>query len=212
MTGHRVAENTAKQLCDAFGSRVHDDIVVPLGDIDYFMMQHAYIAKSSTNFLLDVIIKQNEEIADLRQTIKLLNPLATSHEAKLESEQTPDSSTDAVSHPDHYKLHDKECIVEMLILFGLDNFITFCQMNAWKYRYRAGSKANNSANQDNAKADRYIEYAARARKIEYWDIDPMLLTDDDYWDDYYKHILSEAIATYDNDMSTDVSVESPGAA
>lgn len=194
--GHREAENTAKQLRDVFGSRVHDDIVVPLGDIDYFRMQYTYLAKSSTNFLLDIIFKQSELIADLRHEC----------EPTMQTNYTPNE----VSHPSHYSAHNRECIVEMLILFGLDNFITFCQMNAWKYRYRAGNKANNSADQDNAKADRYIEYAARARKIDYWDIDPMCLTDDDYWSDYYKHILSEAIAMYDNDMSTDVPVESPG--
>lgn len=199
--GHREAENIGRQLHNAFGSRVHDDIVVPLGDIDYFRMQYTYLAKSSTNFLLDVIIKQNELIADLRTRARDIDNVSCVKYA-----------SDEVSHPDHYKMHNKECIVEMLILFGLDNFITFCQMNAWKYRYRAGNKSNNSSDQDNAKADRYIEYAARARKIEYWDIDPMLLTDDDYWDDYYKHILSEAIAMYDNDMSADDHVESPGAA
>ena len=178
-TGHREAEDTAKQLRDVFGSRVHDDIAIPLGDIDYFRMQHAYIAKSSTNFLLDVIIKQNELIADLRQTVKPLNPLDTSSEA--EPELTIDNPTDVVSHPDHYKLHDKECIVEMLILFGLDDFITFCQMNAWKYRYRAGNKANTSADQDNAKADRYIEYAQRARVTIEDNLSPSRLTDDEYW-------------------------------
>lgn len=165
-TGHREAENTAKQLRDAFGSRVHDDIVVPLGDIDYFRMQHAYPAKSSTNFLLDVIIKQNELIADLR------------HEAK---QTQPTSQPDAVSHPNHYSAHSIECIVEMLVLFGLDNFITFCQMNVWKYRYRAGNKANNSADQDNAKADRYIEYAVRAQEIIEANLPMSCLTDDEYW-------------------------------
>ena len=213
-TGHREAEDTAKQLHDVFGSRVHDDITIPLGDIDYFRMQYTYQAKSSTNFLLNIIFRLSETIADLRETIadlrqaaKSLNIMATSPIPG--PEQTIDNPTDVVSHPDHYKTHDKECIVEMLILFGLDNFIMFCQMNAWKYRYRAGSKDGNSADQDNAKADRYIEYAARARKIEYWDIDPMILTDDDYWDDYYKHIRSEAIAMYDNDMSADGHVRSP---
>lgn len=171
--GHREAENIGRQLHNAFGSRVHDDIVVPLGDIDYFRMQYTYLAKSSTNFLLDVIIKQNELIADLRQTAKPLATLASHHDAEHES--------DAVSHPDHYKTHAAECIVEMLILFGLDNFITFCQMNAWKYRYRAGNKANNSADQDNAKADRYIEYAARAQEISVCNLPQSCLTDDEYW-------------------------------
>lgn len=178
--GHREAENTAKQLRDVFESRVHDDIVVPLGDIDYFRMQHAYIAKSSTNFLLDVIIKQNELIADLRQTSRPLTTLATSADA--EPEHDTDNHTDAVSHPDHYMQHAKECIVEMLIIFGLDNFITFCTMNAWKYRYRAGSKDGNSADQDNAKADRYIEYAVRAKEIIKYNLPLSRLTGDEYWE------------------------------
>ena len=170
MTGHREAESIAKQLRDAFGSRVHDDIVVPLGDIDYFRMQYTYLAKSSTNFLLNVIFKLSERIADLRG-----KPYDSVNTDSVEHVQ------DAISHPTHYKAHAKECIVEMLILFGVDNFIAFCQMNAWKYRYRAGNKVNNSADQDNAKADRYIEYARRARDIDYWNLSPQCLTDDEYW-------------------------------
>lgn len=89
-----------------------------------------------------------------------------------------------VNHPTHYNSHAKECIVEMLVLFGLDDFITFCKMNAWKYRYRAGNKANNSADQDNAKADRYIEYADRAEAIVSLGLGREVLTDDEF----FKHI------------------------
>ena len=180
MTGHKEAENTAKQLRDVFGSRVHDDIVVPLGDIDYFRMQYTYQAKSSTNFLLSIIFMLNERIADLRQAVKSLNIMTTSPVP--EPEQTIDHPTDSVSHPDHYKTHDKECIIEMYILFGLDNFIAFCQMNAWKYRYRAGRKIGNAYDYDNAKADRYIEYAARAREIVEDNLPLSRLTDDEYWE------------------------------
>ena len=179
-TGHSEAENTAKQLRDVFGSRVHDDITVPLGDIDYFRMQYTYRAKSSTNFLLNIIFRLNERIADLRRSIENNNLACTASSAK----PAPD---DSVNHPNHYKTHDKECIVEMFILFGVDSFVAFCQMNAWKYRYRAGNKANNTADQDNAKADRYIEYAARARKINYWKASPNLLTDDSYWSEREYH-------------------------
>lgn len=195
-TGHREAETTAKQLRDAFGGRVHDDMTVPLGDIDYFRNQHTYRAKSSTNFLLDIIFKQSELIADLRQKDK----------PTMQTNYTPDE----VSHPSHYNAHNKECIVEMLILFGLDRFITFCQMNAWKYRYRAGRKVNEPFDNDNAKADRYIEYANRANEIDYWRLDPRCLTDDDFWDDVYNktYRVNGDISS----ISTDVPVESPGAA
>ena len=161
-------------------------------DIDYFRNQYAYPAKSSTNFLLNIIFKQNELIADLR------------HEAK-HTQPTP--QPDVVSHPSHYNAHNKECIVEMYVMFGLDNFIAFCTMNAWKYRYRAGRKLYNTYDQDNAKADRYIEYAARAREIDYWNLFPELLVNDDYWDDFYNqtHRVKGDISS----MSTDVPVRSP---
>lgn len=89
-----------------------------------------------------------------------------------------------VSHPTHYGAHAKECIVEMLVLFGLDDFITFCKMNAWKYRYRAGRKVGNTYDQDNAKADRYIEYADRAEAIVSLGLGREVLTDDEF----FKHI------------------------
>lgn len=86
-----------------------------------------------------------------------------------------------VTHPTHYNAHAKECIVEMYILFGHKQFITFCTMNAWKYRYRAGRKVNNAYDKDNEKADRYIEYARRANEIKYRCLNPNKLTDDEYW-------------------------------
>ena len=178
MTGHREAENTAKQLRDVFGSRVDDDTTVPLGDIDYFRMQYTYQAKSSTNFLLNIIFRLSERIADLRRIIKNDNIACTASSAK-------PAPNDSVNHPDYYSAHAKECIVEMFILFGVDSFVAFCQMNAWKYRYRAGRKIGNAYDYDNAKADRYIEYAARAKEINYWNLIPSRLTDDGFWDDFY---------------------------
>ena len=192
MIGHRESENAAMKLRDAFASRVNDDMTIPLGDIDYFRNQYAYPAKSSTNFLLNIIFKQNELIADLR------------HEAK-HTQHTP--QPDVVSHPSHYNSHSKECIVEMYVMFGLDNFIAFCTMNAWKYRYRAGRKLYNTYDQDNAKADRYIEYAARAREIDYWNLSPELLVNDDYWDDFYNQTYR--VRGDISSVSTDVPVRSP---
>lgn len=179
MTGLREAENTARQLHNVFGSRVDDDTVVPLGDVDYFRTQYAYTAKSSTNFLLDIIFKLSEQIADLRHTVQAMQPKEIDEPKKCEEPVKP--SSDIVSHPNHYDTHAKECIVEMYILFGVDKFIDFCTMNAWKYRYRAGSKQGSPAAQDNAKADRYIEYAKRAKGIDYGLLDPTRLTDDEYW-------------------------------
>lgn len=57
-------------------------------------------------------------------------------------------------NPDHYKTRKFECIDEMLLVFGKEAVLNFCLLNAWKYRYRAGSKGD--AEEDLKKADEYM--------------------------------------------------------
>ena len=58
-----------------------------------------------------------------------------------------------VNHPAHYNIPGrKECIEEMLDKFGIDEVISFCRLNCYKYRYRAELK--NGA-EDLKKADWY---------------------------------------------------------
>ena len=61
--------------------------------------------------------------------------------------------SNAVEHPSHYnKTGRKECIVEMEEKYGIPATIGFCLMNAYKYLYRAGDKADNSYEQDRRKS------------------------------------------------------------
>lgn len=161
--GHDEAVKLAEALRNAFSSRVGDGMVVSLGDVKNVTDYMGYNDMVTTNLLLRVIFT----LLKGKQT--------TETEPKYIVKDVD------VHHPTHYNTHERECIVEMYILFGVDKFIDFCTMNAWKYRYRAGSKQGSPAAQDNAKADRYIEYAKRAREIDYWQLDPKRLTDDEYW-------------------------------
>ena len=61
---------------------------------------------------------------------------------------------DMVDNPSHYMQHEKECIVEMVILFGWEAAEGFCKCNAWKYRERAPYKG--SQERDDKKADWYV--------------------------------------------------------
>ena len=71
-----------------------------------------------------------------------------------------DKKNEMVSHPKHYnKAGRKECIVEMEEKYGIPATIGFCLMNAYKYLYRAGDKADNSYEQDRNKAKWYFDYA-----------------------------------------------------
>lgn len=61
-----------------------------------------------------------------------------------------------VNHPSHYKDENgKECIDYMLEEFGVEAVLHFCECNSFKYRFRAGKKEGNSAEQDLAKAEWY---------------------------------------------------------
>ena len=68
--------------------------------------------------------------------------------------------SEQVNHPSHYqKAGRKECIVEMEEKYGIHATVGFCLMNAYKYLYRAGDKADNSYEQDRRKAEWFIGYA-----------------------------------------------------
>jgi hypothetical protein len=58
-----------------------------------------------------------------------------------------------VNHPPHYTHSGKECIDEMILIFGRERVKAFCLCNAWKYRKRALFK---NKEEDIAKSDWYI--------------------------------------------------------
>ena len=64
-----------------------------------------------------------------------------------------------VDGPAHY--HGTECIENMRKLFGDEAVRWFCICNAYKYRFRDGSKPGVSAEQDHEKAHWYEDYAVK---------------------------------------------------
>ena len=151
-----------EKLRDKFGSKVVEGDYIPLGDVDNFFRVHG-VTEPSVNMLIAMVVAMR----DLNKNAQL------------------SESNDMVNRPSHYQVNEKECIVEMLILFGTDDFIRYCTINAWKYRYRAGNKGD--IEQDLKKADRYIEYANRASRIELWNVSPTKLTDDKWWAERMKN-------------------------
>ena len=55
-----------------------------------------------------------------------------------------------VNHPQHYTTYDVETLDMMIRIWGTQETISFCKLNAFKYRMRAGHKDN--AQQDINKA------------------------------------------------------------
>ena len=67
--------------------------------------------------------------------------------------------SEQVNHPAHYQKNGKECIDVMIEEFGVTAVYDFCVCNEFKYRWRAGLKEGNSAEQDLAKAKWYADKA-----------------------------------------------------
>ena len=68
-------------------------------------------------------------------------------------------SGDMINHPSHYKNKQFECIDVMLDIFDKDKTLAFCELNAFKYLWRADNKGTDI--QDKKKAiwylNKYIE-------------------------------------------------------
>ena len=66
--------------------------------------------------------------------------------------------------PDYYK-GSYECIELMEAMFGTFEMMIFCKINAYKYRFRTGSKPGVDASEDKKKAKyyekKYMEYKSR---------------------------------------------------
>lgn len=67
-----------------------------------------------------------------------------------------------VESPPHYNSYNMEVIDMMERIWGLENLIMFCEINAFKYRMRLGLK--DSMDQDFAKEQWYIKKAQQLRE------------------------------------------------
>ena len=81
---------------------------------------------------------------------------------KLTGFESSKINSEMVNHPNHYNLPDcKECIDEMIDIYGLKDVAKWCEITAYKYKYRAGHK--DSLTQDVQKA---IWYTIKARELK----------------------------------------------
>ena len=67
------------------------------------------------------------------------------------------------TNPSHYKNSGKEVYKMMINVWGLENYLLFCEMNAFKYRMRLGNKPDNSIEQEFSKIEWYENMAKQIR-------------------------------------------------
>lgn len=94
----------------------------------------------------------DKEIAELEK-IQNYNKISTTSIKERESQK------EMVNHPPHYKNGNIECIDIMINVFGKHKVAAFCELNAFKYQWRANNKGTDI--QDKKKAiwylNKYIE-------------------------------------------------------
>ena len=74
------------------------------------------------------------------------------------------SNYEHVNSPTHYNTYSVETIDMMVRVFGKEKVADFCEINAFKYRMRMGTKPNNSIEQDLKKEQWYLNKAKELRQ------------------------------------------------
>lgn len=62
-------------------------------------------------------------------------------------------------NPEHYRNYSVECIDMMIAIYGKEKVATYCELAAFKYRMRMGTKPNNPIDQDLDKEKWYLNKA-----------------------------------------------------
>lgn len=108
-------------------------------------------------------IKDKIDYMDMMNILRALSKLKMYEEEGLQLKP----NYEFINHPEHYqKQSRKECIDEMIELFGISETALWCNMTAYKYQYRMGSKPNNTTEQDSQKADWYLR---KAKELQGYD-------------------------------------------
>ena len=105
------------------------------------------------DFFSSYVDELEKEVSELEKIYNYNN----SHEPIFKPKEAPQK--DNVNHPSHYQCSKHECIDIMLDVFGKEKVSAFCDLNAFKYQWRANSKGTDI--QDKQKAiwynQKYIE-------------------------------------------------------
>ena len=68
-----------------------------------------------------------------------------------------------VEHPAHYNTYGQETIAMMVAIWGKERVADWCEITAFKYRMRMGTKPDNSIEQDLKKEQWYLNKAKELR-------------------------------------------------
>ena len=96
----------------------------------------------------------------------VISPVANSILERLEPEKIAtgkDAEYEMVNHPSHYNQYDIEVIDMIIKIWGPEAAALWCDITAFKYRMRMGTKPDNSIEQDIKKEQWYLNKAREIR-------------------------------------------------
>lgn len=131
------------------------DIIKSINEITYKKTSNTFLNGEYVNidFFSNYVQQLQKEVSELEKVYNYNN----SQELMSKPKETPQK--DNVNHPSHYQGTKHECIDIMLDVFGKEKVSAFCELNAFKYQWRANSKGTDI--QDKKKAiwynQKYIE-------------------------------------------------------
>lgn len=131
------------------------DIIKSINEITYKKTSNTFLNGEYVNidFFSNYVQQLQKEVSELEKVYNYNN----SQELMSKPKETPQK--DNVNHPSHYQGTKHECIDIMLDVFGKEKVSAFCELNAFKYQWRANSKGTDI--QDKQKAiwynQKYIE-------------------------------------------------------
>lgn len=131
------------------------DIVKSITEIIYKKTSNTFLNGEYVNidFFSNYVQQLQKEVSELEKVYNYNNS------QELISKPKDSPQKDNVNHPSHYQGTKHECIDIMLDVFGKEKVSAFCELNAFKYQWRANSKGTDI--QDKQKAiwynQKYIE-------------------------------------------------------
>lgn len=96
-----------------------------------------------TDFVYETLFKELDEAKqDVDELSKMqnLSNTSTKEAVPVSSNNNTTGKFDAVKNPKHYTAGTYQCIDVMLDVFGKEKVSAFCELNAFKYQWRANSK------------------------------------------------------------------------
>ena len=100
---------------------------------------------TSTKELMDKILSNNTN-----QPGEFVISIPQDYETTMEENNNTECNThyEEVNHPNHYNVYDVEVVEMMERIFGVEETMSWCKLNAFKYRMRAGEKPTSTVEKD----------------------------------------------------------------